>query len=257
MAELEQIRAKLFSLADKERAENSKRYLKSSYEFYGLKVPEMRKVMKEYRHLDFYSALNLFDELWNSRNHEEMNCALYLLSSYVKERPLEIWKFLLERIEKAKSWDQIDELSSHILGKILLERIDLMSEIKKMSESRNPWIRRASIVSTCQLIGKNKIDLTLRLAEKLVYDNDVYVQKGAGWMLREAGKRNRLAVREFILMRMDMKPSAFSYATEKMIELRKIKRQKMKSLANSSKSQIKEFLKKQKEELKNKNENKS
>lgn len=228
MTELEQIRAKLFNLADKERAEHSKRYLKSSYDFYGLKVPEMRKIMKEYRPLDFYSALDLFDELWNSGNHEEMNCALYLLSSYVKEHPLEIWKFLLERLDKAKSWDLIDELSSHILGKILLERIDLMSDIKKLSESKNPWFRRTSIISTYQLIRKNKIELTLRLAEKLVYDNDVYVQKGAGWMLREAGKKNRLAVREFILIRLNMKPSAFSYATEKMLELRKIKQDKIK-----------------------------
>ena len=192
--------------------------------------------------MDFYSALNLFDELWNSGNHEEMNCALYFISSYVKEHPMEIWKFLLERIEKAKSWDQIDEMSSHSLGKILLERIDLMNDIKKLSESRNPWLRRASIVSTCQLIGKNKIELTLRLAEKLVYDNDIYVQKGAGWMLREAGKKNRLVVREFIIRRLDMQPSAFSYATEKMPELRKIK---------------KEYLEKQKEEIKKKNANKS
>jgi 3-methyladenine DNA glycosylase AlkD len=226
--EIEEIRAKLFGLADKERAENSKRYLKSPYEFYGLKVPEIRKIVKEYKNIEFYSALNLFDELWKSGNHEEMSFALYLLSSYVKEHPTEIWKFLLERIEKAKSWDHIDELSSHILGKILLERIDLISDIKKLSESKNPWLRRTSIVSTCQLIGKNKIELTLRLAEKLIYDDNIYVQKGAGWMLREAGKKNRVAIKDFILMHLDMKPAAFSYATEKMMELRKIRKEKSK-----------------------------
>ncbi len=238
MPELEQIRAKLFSLADKERAENNKRYLKSQYSFYGLKVPEMRKVMKEYRNLEFYSALNLFDELWNSGNHEEMNCALYLLENYAKQNQNELWKFLIERLNKATSWDLVDEMSGRILGVILADNINLMSEIKKMSESRNPWIRRTSIISTGRLIGKNKIELTLRLAEKLVYDDDVYVQKGAGWMLREAGKKNRFAVREFILMHIDMKPSAFSYATEKMTELRKIK---------------KELIKKQKQEKKNEN----
>ena len=63
-----------------------------------------------------------------------------------------------------------------------------------MSESRNPWIRRASIVSTYKLIKKNKLELTFRLAEKLVYDEDVYVQKGAGWMLRELGKKDRMAL---------------------------------------------------------------
>jgi len=226
--EINQIREELRKLGSRERAVNSKRYLKSPYEFYGLKVPEIRSVAKRYKNMEFHSALNLFDELWQSGNHEEMSFALFLLGSYVKKYSEQIWKFLLERVEKAKTWDHVDELSSHILGTILAGDMRLMNEIKPLSESRNPWLRRISIISTSSLIKENKIDLTLRLAEKLVYDRDIYVQKGAGWMLREAGKKNRLAVREFILIHMDMKPFAFSYATEKMTELRKIKKEKIK-----------------------------
>ncbi len=234
MPELEQIRAKLFSLQDKERAEHSRKYLKSEYSFYGLTVPDMRKIMKEYQKMEFYSALNLIEELWGSGNHEEMNCALYLLGSYVKKYPTEVWKFLSDKISLATSWDLVDELSTHILGVVLAERIELMSEIKKMSEAKSPWIRRISIVSTYPLIKKNKIELTLRLAEKLVYDEDMYVQKGAGWMLREVGKKNRLSLREFLLVRLDMKPHAFSYATEKMAELRKIRKEKLKEEKKNS-----------------------
>ena len=239
MPELEQIRAQLFSFGDKERAKKSKEYLKSPYEFYGMKLPEIRKIMKEYKNLDFYSALNLFDDLWKSGNHEEMNCALALLPYYINQHQIEVWKFLMERLDRAKSWDLIDDLSTHIIGKILDERIELMSEIKKLSESRNSWFRRTSVVSTLPLIKKNKIELTLRLAEKLIYDDDVYVQKGAGWMIREAGKKNRFAVREFILMHIDMKPSAFSYATEKMTELRKIKKEKIKAEKEEKKNEQK------------------
>jgi len=76
------------------------------------------------------------------------------------------------------------------------------------------------------LIKKNKLELTFLLAEKLIYDEDIYVQKASGWMLREAGKKDRLATRKFILDHLDMKPAAFSYATEKMPELRKIKKEK-------------------------------
>jgi len=228
MEELEQIREQLRKLGNKEKAEFNKRYLKSPYEFYGLGVPEIRKIVKEYKKLEFHSALNLFDELWNSGNHEEMSFALYLLGNYVKKYPEYIWKFLLERIEKAKTWDHVDELSSHILGVILAEDMRRMNEIKPLFESRNPWLRRISIVSTYPLIKKNKIELTLRLAENLVYDKDIYVQKAAGWMLREAGKKNRTAVREFILIHINMKANAFSYATEKMPELRKIKKEKLK-----------------------------
>jgi len=223
-----QIREQLKKLGNIERAEHSKRYLKSPYEFYGLKVPEIRKLVKDYNKLEFHSALNLFDELWNSGNHEEMSFALYLLGDYVKKYSEYIWKFLIERIEKAKTWDHVDELSTHILGVILAEDIRRMNEIKPLFESRNSWLRRISIVSTYPLIKKNKIELTLRLAENLVYDKDIYVQKAAGWMLREVGKKNRLALREFIIIHINMKPIAFSYATEKMPELRIIKKEKIK-----------------------------
>ena len=157
-----------------------------------------------------------------------MSFALYLLGKYVNENPDYLWKFLSERIEKIKTWDHADELSAHLLGKVLEKNIRFMKGIKEFSESKNPWFRRISIVSTYPLIKKDKIDLTLRLAEKLVYDNNVYVQKGAGWMLREVGKKNRLALRDFLMMHLDMKPSAFSYATEKMIELRKIRKESLK-----------------------------
>jgi 3-methyladenine DNA glycosylase AlkD len=244
--EINIIREELKKLGNKERAEHSKRYLKSNYEFYGLTVPEMRNIAKNYKNMEFHSALNLFDELWSSGNHEEMCFALYVLEYYVKKYPEYIWKFLIERIERAKSWDHTDELSAHILGEILSEDIRFMSEIKQLSESRNPWLRRISIVSTYPLIKKNKIELTLRLAEKLVYDKDIYVQKGAGWMLREVGKKNRLALRDFVIIHMDMKPFAFSYATEKMTELRKIKKEKIAELKKIEKEKAKEEKEKKK-----------
>jgi 3-methyladenine DNA glycosylase AlkD len=232
MAELEQIRAELHSLKDKERAENSKRYLKSEYDFHGITVPQLRKIAKNLKNLPIYDAYNLFDELWNSNNHEEMSLALYLLGNYKKNFNLETWKFLMNgekpRIIKAKSWDHIDEISSHITGEIFLNNPNLQSEIKSLASSRNPWLRRLSIVSQYPLIKKGKIQLTFLLAEKLVYDDDIYVQKGAGWMLREAGKKNHVQLKEFLNIHKNMKPAAFSYATEKMPEYKKFLKEKIK-----------------------------
>lgn len=220
--EVEKIRQELASFADKKRAENSKRYLKSDYAFYGVRVPQLRKIAKNYKNIDIYESYNLFDELWNSGNHEEMNLAIFILGQQKKKFNLETWKFVIQRLGRAKSWDHIDILSSSILGEILANNLQLISEVKQMAESRNPWIRRTSIISTCRLISKNKLELTMRLAEKLVYDKDIYVQKGAGWMLRELGKKDRMLLREFILAHKDMKAFSLSYATEKMPELRKI-----------------------------------
>lgn len=230
LSELNQIRAELHSLRNPEKAEQSKRYLKSPYNFYGITVPQLRKVAKQYKDMPIYDTFNLFDELWNSGNHEEMSLALFLLTNHKKKFNLEFWDFLTneKRISKFKTWDHVDEACSHTLGEILVSNINLNSELKKMAESRNPWERRISIVSQYPSIKKGKIQFTILLAEKLVYDEDIYVQKAAGWMLREAGKKNPIQLKEFIQHHKDMKPAALSYATEKMPEVRKLVKEKLK-----------------------------
>jgi 3-methyladenine DNA glycosylase AlkD len=229
MAELEQIRAELFSLRNQELAANYKRYLKSPYEFYGLRVPQLRKIAKKYNYLSVYNTFNLFDELWNSGNHEEMCLALFLLTNHKNKFNLEFWDFLLneKRIIKFKTWDHVDEACGHTLGVILANNAHLNTEIKKMAESRNPWIRRISIVSQGPSIRKGKLQLTFLLAEKLCYDEDIYVQKGCGWMLREAGKKNPIQLKEFLMHHKDMKPFCLSYATEKMPEVKKQIKEKL------------------------------
>ena len=163
--QIQAIRQKLASLGKKDIAEHSKKYLKSDYSFYGFRVPQLRKIAKEFNNLDIYSAYNLFDELWNSGNHEEMSLALYILGNFRKKFPkqegIETWNFLFKnaRIERAKSWDHIDELSSHITGEIFFNHPNLTAEIKQLAQSRNHWMRRLSIVSQYPNIKKGGAEM--------------------------------------------------------------------------------------------------
>lgn len=224
--ELESIRQKLQQFSHPEKIAFLKNYMTSPYNFtYGLKVPDSREIAREYKNLDLYNVYNLFDELWRTGNHEEMSLAIHILQLHKKKFNQETWQFLKPRLEKARTWDHIDWLATDIISELLLKNIISNKEIKEFSDSKNPWMRRIAVESTYKLIKQNKLELTFRLAEKLVYDEDKFVQKGAGWMLREAGKRNRIAVSEFIKMHMNMKNIAFSYSTEKIKELRKIRKE--------------------------------
>ncbi len=227
ISEAEQIKRELREKVKPEKIPFMKRILATPFEVLGVMTPDSREIAKKYKNLDIYEVYNLFDELWNSNIHEEKSLAIHILQQYKKQFNLETWKFLRQRLNKAVTWDHIDYLATDIFAEILLNNLFLMSEIKEMANSRNFWERRLAIESTMKMIKKNKIELTLRLAEKLIYDDNVYVQKGAGWMLREAGKKNRTMIREFIMMHLDMKPQAFSYATEKMTELRKLRKEKL------------------------------
>jgi 3-methyladenine DNA glycosylase AlkD len=228
MNEVFEIRKRLNELKNEEKAIRIKKYLKSPYEFYGINIPELRKISKDYRNLEFDNFLSLFNKLFESNNHEEMSIALFLMEHYFNKSPEKSWFFLINKLDKIKTWDHADELSTAILGKILLKNLSFMRQIKEMSKNKNPWIRRIAIVSNLPLIKKGKIELTLIMSEYLIYDEDVYVQKGVGWMLREAGKKDRIGIRNFILNHLDMKSHTFSYATEKMLELREIKKEKIK-----------------------------
>lgn len=226
--EAEQIRNKLKEKAKPEKVFFVKRILATPFEVLGVMVPDSREIAKQYNNLDVYEIYNLFDELIKSKIHEERSMAIHILQQYKKKFSLETWKFLRARMQYFQTWDIIDWLATDVFAEILKNNLELTGEIKEMAESKNFWERRLAIESTYRLIKQNKMDLTFLLAEKLIYDNNTYVQKAAGWMLREAGKRNRHAVKDFIMMHLDMKPIAFSYATEKMKELRGVRKAKQK-----------------------------
>jgi len=219
------IRRQLKKLSDKQFASDIKRYIKSPYEFYGVRVPEIRIMAKrlheEHNLKEFYK---IFDRLWKSGYHEEMSLALYALQLYEKEFDMKTWKFLKPRLKEIQTWDQIDAVSTFIIGKILLVYPKLEKELLKLSKNENFWQRRIAIVSTLPRIKTGDIKLTMKLAEDYINDSEPYIQKATGWMLREAGKKEPEIVKKFILKHIHMPSIAFSYATEQMIDLRKVRR---------------------------------
>jgi 3-methyladenine DNA glycosylase AlkD len=59
----------------------------------------------------------------------------------------------------------------------------------------------------------------LEISDLLLKDEDDLVQKGYGWMLKEASKRHQKEVYEYIMRRKDEMPrTALRYALEKMPE---------------------------------------
>ena len=222
------LKRQLKKLSNKQFAEDIKRYIKSPYEFYGIRVPEIRILAKrlheEHSLKQFY---NIFNKLWKSGYHEEMSLALYTLQLYEENFDLTTWKFLKPKLKNIKSWDQIDAISSSIIGKILLKYPKLERELLKLSRSKDFWARRIAIVSTLPRIKEGDIRLTMKLAEKYVHDKEPYIQKATGWMLREAGKQNPEIAKRFILKNMNMPGICFSYATERDLKgLRKLRKMK-------------------------------
>jgi 3-methyladenine DNA glycosylase AlkD len=82
--------------------------------------------------------------------------------------------------------------------------------------SPSQWDRRIALVSTWPLIQAGKINDTLKLAALVLGDEADLIHKAAGWMLREVGKKDVAALRNFLEKhRADMPRTMLRYAIER------------------------------------------
>jgi len=150
---------------------------------------------------------------------EEAFIACFILPN-LKERfePEDIKIFEKWILKYINNWAKCDSFSNHTLEDFIVEFPKEASRLKKWTESKNRWLRRASAVS---LIIPAKKGMFLKdifyIADKLLLDRDDLVQKGYGWLLKEAGRKNRLKVFDYVMKNKNRMPrTALRYAIELM-----------------------------------------
>ncbi len=95
-----------------------------------------------------------------------------------------------------------------------------MANLKTWALSDNRWVRRAAAVTLILPARKgNFLNEVFEISDILLKDRDDLVQKGYGWMLKEASKPHRQEVFEYVMKnKKEMPRTALRYAIEKMPE---------------------------------------
>ena len=221
------VRKELKSMAEPEKAAILQRFFKtgpSEYGegdiFIGVMVPQSRQVAKKFNQLPLGEVRTLL----YSRVHEERLVALLILawryssasSSREKE---EIVKFYLDHIKRVNNWDLVDLSAPNILGAHLVDRDGRRRLLYRLAGSENIWERRIAIVATHHFIRNGDFSDTLKIAEMLLQDRHDLIHKAVGWMLREVGKRDAAAEKEFLEKHCSVMPrTMLRYAIERLSE---------------------------------------
>ncbi len=197
------IQSRLESLADEPTAGILRRFFKTGPgeygegdRFRGIRVPVLRKLCREFRHVGVEVISELLDSPW----HEDRMLALLLLieryqSSSESGREA-LYHFYCSRTDRINNWDLVDVTCPHIVGRHLHTRD--RSPLYRFVESSNLWERRIAIVSTFHFIRDNDFSDTIALAERLLADPEELLHKATGWMLREVGKRDQPLLEAFL-----------------------------------------------------------
>jgi 3-methyladenine DNA glycosylase AlkD len=189
--------------------------------FLGLTVPQVRTVAKEYKAI----SPDEIDLLVRSKFHEVRLCGLVILTlQYKAAKERKTKKKLFDLYMKAmtdgyiNNWDLVD-VTAPIIGEYLIDSDNPYVLLYKLAKSKSLWQRRVSMVFTFAFIRSGDIEPTFEMAEKLLHDKHDLIHKAVGWALREAGKLNGIALRNFLAAHShEMPRTMLRYSIEKFSE---------------------------------------
>jgi 3-methyladenine DNA glycosylase AlkD len=220
--------SRLFALGNRQASAFAARFFKTGPgeygagdRFLGIRVPQIRLLARDFADAGVEVALPLLKSSW----HEARALALMLLVKAFQraDEPTKkrIYQLYLKSTKFINNWDLVDLSAEHIVGAWLAERpAERRRVLTRLAKSGSLWERRIAILATFHYIKRGDYTETLRLAELLLHDEEDLVQKAAGWMLREVGKRISEPVEEGFLKRYyrQMPRTMLRYAIERFAE---------------------------------------
>jgi len=220
---ISQIRQELESHADPEIRKTSQRFFKEEITCYGMKTATViaiaKKYWKEVKGRPKPEFFALCEELYKSGYMEESfivsNWAHALSGRYERE-DLPVFRHWIDSY--ITNWASCDGLCNHTMGDFLEQYPEYIGELKRWTQSENRWMRRAAAVSLIVPAKHGKfLEEAIGIADLLLTDKDNMVQKGYGWLLKEASRKHTNDVFAFVIKNKRVMPrTALRYAIELM-----------------------------------------
>lgn len=187
--------------------------------FLGIKVPVTRAIVKSCWSSTGFDDL---EECIASEYHEIRLAALLTLveifrhakgvEKSVKQQCID---FYVSHTRYINNWDLVDLSCYPLLGEWLLDKDrTLLYDLAR--DGKTLWEQRIGMVSTMTFVRHGQLDDSFAIADILLHHPHDLIHKAVGWLLREAGKRDKAALEAFLAARYSAMPrTMLRYAIEK------------------------------------------
>jgi 3-methyladenine DNA glycosylase AlkD len=217
------IREDLASQADPEIRKTSQRFFREEITCYGMKTATVvaiaKKYWKEIKNRDKQEIFSLCEELYQSGYIEESFIVsewAHRLSGRYEKEDLVVFRHWIDTY--ITNWASCDGFCNHTMGDFIEQFPEYIGELKLWTQSDNRWMRRASAVSLIVPAKRGKFCYeAMDIADLLLIDRDDLVQKGYGWLLKEASRKHTEEIFSYVMKnRKEMPRTALRYAIELM-----------------------------------------
>jgi 3-methyladenine DNA glycosylase AlkD len=218
-----QLRKELHDHADPVFQKTATRFFKEEIRCYGIRTATVvaiaKKYWKEIKAQNKQEIFRLCEELYRSGMMEEafvVSTWVHLLSDRFGKEDLAVFERWIDTY--VTNWAACDGFCNHAMGDFFKKFPEQIAELKRWTQSKNRWMRRAAAVSLIVPAKHGKfLDDSIGIADLLLTDTDDMVQKGYGWLLKEASRKHESAVFDYVMKNKKVMPrTALRYAIELM-----------------------------------------
>jgi len=228
----QRIKTDLERVSSAQKAESSRRYFPHGINCIGATAADIKLIILNFQtdneNIKAIEMLAITEYiLLHAEFSEEVLVAFGLINKFVKgnydDDLLLRFEFWLENY--ASNWSHVDDLCIKTIYQFLLTRPHLIVNTNHWACSKVSWCRRASNVVWIKFI-KRKIgksiyylnkELVFKNCDVLINDEDEFVQKSIGWLLKATSLYHHDDVINYIEMNFKNIPRAtIRYAIEKM-----------------------------------------
>lgn len=188
-----------------EQAEKYRRHFKTGEgeygegdEFMGVRMGQVFALAKEFVGM----PPSEIETLLESPIHEVRAGALSIMDKQGRRKKTpegrreELFDLYLRRADRINNWDLVDLGAPYVVGRYLSDRP--RGVLYELARSENVWERRTAIVATSYFVRQGDLDDTFAIAEVLLGDGHDLIHKAVGGWLREAGKKDRGRLLDFL-----------------------------------------------------------
>ncbi|MCB0655549.1 MAG: DNA alkylation repair protein [Saprospiraceae bacterium] len=198
---LEDLKKEFEIQGDPERAQGQMAYMRHQFEYYGLRAPEWTAIVKAYyREHGIFSGEELKDfvVLCYNEDHREIHYAsIEMVQMAQKKKDPELTGLLEWIITHHSWWDTVDWVSK-LVGIQFRHFPDQINPVtERWIYGKHLWLQRAAIIFQLLYRDKTDQDLLFRYILHVKDSKEFFLQKAAGWALRNYSRVNPDAVIEF------------------------------------------------------------
>jgi 3-methyladenine DNA glycosylase AlkD len=167
-------------------------------EFIGVRMGQVFALAKEFIQMPPIEI----EKLLESPIHEVRAGALSIMDKQARSKKIsasrrkELYDLYMKRHDRINNWDLVDVSCIHVVGRYLFDKSRQI--LYKLARSKNIWERRTAVVSTAYFIRQGELDDIFRIAKMLLNDKHDLIHKATGGWLREAGKKDRPRLLQFL-----------------------------------------------------------